>query len=251
MSNSIQELKPVLEQKPAKSIITRGVIYSAINVSYVKEAISSAKSFKKVCPDIPITLYTDHPEAVDVASKSLFEHVIKIDMKEMKDKKIKIVPYAKLSKIRSMSTFPYDITLYLDCDTKVVRPIYELFELGKTNDIVIANSPKLDKSKKPYTLASYVWPKHYNSGMIIYSNNERVKQLFKSWQELVLKDKNIYTKYDGKFWDQPKLVELLNAPKSPIKLKVVVNTLYNARGSMLARMKKDGKYKTVKIVHKH
>ena len=244
---------PKLLSKPLSpnSKLTRGVVYSAITIPYVEEAIRSAKTLKKVCPDIPITLYTDQVNIAQKANSNIFHQILSINMKEMNDKKMKLVPYAKLSKIRSMASFPYDITLYLDTDTKIVKPIYELFDYGQQYDITIANSPKLNKTKVPYTLSSYVWPKHYNSGVVLYRNNSQVQQLFSQWQKKVLQDKNIYRKHSGKFWDQPKLVELLNDKNCPIKLKVVPNTIYNARHTILPRMKKDGKYKNVKIIHKH
>lgn len=229
---------------------TKGVIYLAIGKDYAKEAIKSASSFKKVCNNIPITIYTNYRSVVE-KEKGLFDSICDVDMKEMKDGGYKLAPYAKLNKIKAMASFPYDVTLYLDCDTKIRKSIEELFDFEGKYDMCIANSPKLDKSVRPYKLVDYHKKGAYNSGVIVYRKNDKIRELFGKWLENCKQDRNIYVKYNGKFFDQPKLVELLNRDDCDIKLKVLENKIYNVRHTMIDKVKKDGIYGAVKIVHKH
>jgi len=248
------DVLPDQEEPIAKAIPPRsktiGVVYLAFGDKYVKEAILSARSFKKFHPRIPITVHTNKPKVMQ-KYKKLFHRVRAVPNKPVKTKGYKVAPYAKLNKIKAMASFPYDITLYLDCDTTIRGRIRELFELGKKHDICIANSPLLDKTKRPFKLVSYRRPKAYNSGVIVFQKNPRVVKLFREWLALCQKDKNIFLKNKGKFYDQPKLVLLLNRPDSEIDLKVIPNTVYNVRHTMLARVKRDRLFSKVKIVHKH
>lgn len=231
---------------------SHGIIYSAVGRSYNKEAISSARSVKKIHPKIKITIFTDNPSFVKASASGLFHQIKKIDIKPMKQKGYKTAPYAKIQKIKNMSTFPYDITLYLDCDTKIKGPIKELFKkhiVGK--DMCIANSPHLDKSTRPFGLIKYRRHKAYNSGVIVYQKNDRTKELFRKWLKRAENDPNIYKSKSGKFYDQPKLVALLNRKENDIKLKVIPNTIFNVRHTMISKMVTDKIIQHAKIIHKH
>ena len=111
-----------------------GIVYSAVGLNYNQEAITSAKSVKRFHPDAKITIYSDHPKFLESKFKNLFHRIRPIDIKPIKIDKYKVAPYAKLQK-KAMSSFPYDITLYLDCDTKVYKPIKELFIDAKIQQI--------------------------------------------------------------------------------------------------------------------
>lgn len=252
-SEQLVTIKPNLEeqehtspplQSPPK---TFGVIYLACGKKYVQEAIKSARSFKRFHPKIPITIHTDSAPLAR-SYPNLFNRVIRVSPKKPG---MKIAPAAKLNKIKAMASSPYDVTLYLDCDTKILKPIGELFEMGKNYDLMIANSPMLDKTIVPYRLVSYVRPKAYNSGVIVYRKNEKIQNLFTSWLRKSKKDPKIWEKNKGSFFDQPKLVSLLNRPDPGINFKVIPNVLYNARHTMIPRLKSQRLYKNVKIIHTH
>lgn len=52
--------------------INKGVIYFVTgNLRYLKECVFSAKSLKKHCPDIPITLFTDRTDI----KKNFFDEI--------------------------------------------------------------------------------------------------------------------------------------------------------------------------------
>lgn len=226
---------------------TCGVIYLAYGKKYIMEAIKSARSFKKFHRGIPISVYTDH-ESTAARYPELFARVVGLDPAK---RGFKISAYAKLEKIKAMRDSPYEVTLYLDCDTVVLKPIGELFKRVAGYDMMIANSPHLDTSQKPYRLVAFAKPKAYNSGVIMYQKNERMAKLFRGWLSLSSQDKNTLMKVRESFYDQPKLVKLLNSKKSDIKLKVIPNVIYNARHTMIPRLKKQHLYSKVKIIHTH
>lgn len=230
---------------------TFGIVISAVMVNYTLEAIKSAKNIKKVSPNIPITLHTSHPLLIDNKTKCYFDKIITIDISNLKKSGYKVAAYAKICKIKAMKSFPYDTTLYLDCDTKIVKSIDELFNLEIKYDISICNSPWLDKTKIPYKLVKYQKPKAYNSGVILYKNNPKINKLFEQWISLCQKDEARLQKSNNKFFDQPKLVNLLNKNDLNIIINVLPNTIYNARHTMFKKLKKDKLWNNVKIFHSH
>jgi len=244
-------------ESKAKTPKTMGVVYVAVGDSYIKELIKSARSFKKYMPKIPITAHASRPAMLH-RHRNLFQHIHKIDVSPIKKGEYTTDPYAKFNKVKIMNTFPYDLTLYLDVDTEIrgdLRPLFRVLDQNKENiqyDLAMANSPLLDKSVRPYRMAKYVRPTMYNSGVVLYKKNQAMKNLFGRWLkrcEQVLSTKKARHR---KLCDQSQLAILLNEkPSRPVKLKIVPNKVYNARHTMLPRIKKDGIYHKVKIVHKH
>tara|TARA_R100001163_G_C5067722_1_gene207100 strand:- start:4755 stop:5678 length:924 start_codon:yes stop_codon:yes gene_type:complete len=253
--NDVNDVKDNKSKLKSKSNTVKppsyGVVYLAFGLSYLKEAVKSARSFKKFHPRIPISIWTDNVAQASKYTK-LFHKIHLVKSKPVRENGFKVAAYAKLHKIKAMAASPYDITLYLDCDTKVRSQIGDLFKIANNYDIVIANSPKLDKTVKPFRLVSYRRPKAYNSGMIVYRKNEITDKLFKHWLKDAKADPKIYVNNRDKFFDQPKLVKLLNKPfPAEIKMKVVPNIIYNARHTMISKLKRDKLWNNVKIVHQH
>lgn len=234
-----------------------GVVYLAFGKKYIHEAIASARSFKKFHPKVGITIWSDEAKMLQERfGGNLFQNVVQVDLDEYRRGNYRVAPYAKLNKIMAMRSFPYQVTLYLDCDTKVKKPIGELFKWGTQHDICIANSPKLDKTVRPFRLVNYRRKGAYNSGVVVFREGEAVAKLFDRWLALCYQDKNIYQKgVNGskakKFYDQPKLVKLLNQKNRGVSVRVIPNTLYNVRHTMIPTMRKEGILKKTKIIHKH
>lgn len=228
-----------------------GIIISAVMVNYTLEAIKCTKNIKKVSPNISVTLHTSHPDIIDKSTTKLFDKIVKIDISLMKKSGYKTAAFAKICKIKAMSSFPYNRTLYLDCDTKVVKPIDEIFNIDTNTDIAICNSPWLDKNTIPYKLIKYQKPNAYNSGVILYRNNHKIQNMFTQWVELCEKDIARLQSSNIKFFDQPKLVKILSKKDNIINIKVLPNTIYNARHTMFRKLKKDKLWSKVKIFHSH
>jgi hypothetical protein len=88
-----------------------GVLYVAFKDKFIREAIGSATSLKKVSPGLHVSLFCDaDPKA------ACFDHARVVSITGWRCK----VDYLPQS--------PYERTIYLDSDTKVVFPIEDVFE---------------------------------------------------------------------------------------------------------------------------
>lgn len=141
--------------------MTNGVLYIASGDDYVNEAISSAQSLRRQMPDISIALAT-----TDRVDSDVFDTVIDHES-----------PYAGVGQsIITPDLMPYDRTLYLDTDTYVADPIYELFEILDEHEMCFARGNGDIALPKPYD----AW-KEFNTGVIGYKASDSVAALFERW----------------------------------------------------------------------
>jgi Nucleotide-diphospho-sugar transferase len=188
---------------------------------YFEEALYSASSAKRHMPDISITLFTD----VDTSS-DIVDTIVHIESPN----------YDLRDKVQYMKQSPYEYTLFLDTDTYICQPIYELFDMLDRFEIAAVHEGGHQGYPVPDIPDSFP---EFNSGVILFRNIERVHQLFDHW----------LTKYDSEVWlvrgrhfDQPALREMLY--KSDLSLGILTSQ-YNCRFI-------DGGYVvgSVKILHR-
>jgi len=85
-----------------------GFVYVAsLRRGYYRAAKNSALSLLDYWPDAKITLFT-HPEWIEPGDEEIFENIITDG-----------VPYHKRAKLWALDKTPYDLTVYMDCDTEV------------------------------------------------------------------------------------------------------------------------------------
>jgi len=166
----------------------QGVLYLATGDKYVQEAIYSAKSVKKTNPDLSITILTDTPIQTEI---NCFDNVILDDDLNHQ--------YGLLQP----DMFPYDRTLFLDTDTFVCERISELFSLLNDFDLAVVHSPgrpELD-DRHDHFLDGEIPDSFplYNSGVIAYADNKRVREVFTKWNQLYEQ----YSHFEGMEWNQP------------------------------------------------
>lgn len=168
--------------------MTQGYIYVASNnvggikeTDYIKEAIFSAESLRKVDPNAQICLFTD---------KDFTHEVFNI---------VKIVKMSLRCKQQVLMDSPFDKTILLDTDTYINNDISDLFDLLDKYDIVGCNCysrkrvfPNLPEYMKiPYPFAEL------NTGVVGYNKNDKFKHFFDLWN-------HYYNKYKKTIqWDQP------------------------------------------------
>jgi lipopolysaccharide biosynthesis glycosyltransferase len=148
-----------------------GVLYVAFKDKFIREAIGSATSLKKVSPGLHVSLFCDaDPKA------ACFDHARVVSITGWRCK----VDYLPQS--------PYERTIYLDSDTKVVFPIEDVFETLDRFDLAACQ----DFARKRRTMAAnipayaeipYGFPEH-NGGVIAYRRNEATRVFFEDWQRL-------------------------------------------------------------------
>lgn len=174
-----------------------GVLYITTGLAYTKMALHSASSVKDHNPNLPIFLFTDQKE-LDLSGVDGFDYI-----KE---------PHVR-SKLDYLNSTPFDETLFLDADTKVVCQIESLFTLLERFEIALAQAPKRNDFKTLQTWninLPYSFPQ-LNTGVILYKSNDGVRQLLNDWKEAY--HANAFSK------DQVTLRELLW--KSPLKLGIL------------------------------
>jgi hypothetical protein len=154
-----------------------GVIYIAFGERYVGEAIFSAESLKQQS-DLPITLFTD----LGVSSPFI-------------DSVVKINPEHKRAKVDFIGESPYERTLYLDSDTKIVRDISDVFGILDKFDVAAAHdhSRKTSRwsSKVPaYAAIPYAFPE-YNGGVLLFRRSEAAQAFLALWRTRFHENKHL------------------------------------------------------------
>jgi len=220
--------------------MTNGVVYIAVgNIKYIKECIFSAKSLKQFCPDLSITLFTDNTSI----RSSCFDS-IKFINDEINPMKIKV---------KYLCESPYQKTLFLDSDTQVKAPLYEMFNELDEFDIGLASYPKIDRNYIPAKLVSYEQENLYNTGVVLFKDSIPTTKFFQKWLDAVMLQ-NSSDMWAGHYCDQHYFNELIangTHYECGVNLKLLPNKLYNVRPPMISPLIKTGEIKQAKIIHCH
>jgi len=223
-----------------------GIVYVATKLDrYVEEAFLSADSAKERCPALPITLFTDrldHPlcatdrfdtvaPAPDVTGISL------------------AWPEGKLRRLLGLRNTPYEYTLHLDADTRVVTyQLMPLFDLLDEFDVAMVETAIDDSACR----AQY-GRRMFNAGFILYKRNKLVWEWLAEWAAIAERNfrwadkdplprvaslrhvpservrRNLLT------MDQTSLVEILSPEINKFGLKLkILDSSWIYRGSMLS-----------------
>ena len=220
---------------------TKGVIYTAGgDISFVKEAIFSAKTLKRHNPRLKTTLFTTFK-----GIKSKYFDQIVYHPPTMHPMKYKII---------DMLSSPYDFTLYLDTDTMVTDKIYEIFDFLLIYDIGFTHRVKAKWSKHPEFI-DYIDFETIQTGFLLYRKNERVINFLKAWNEEMQKNPDNEIRSGLPTGDQATLNRLIKEKDLlnlyELKYFFLPNKVYNARPWLWAQAKKDGEWKQIKIFHDH
>lgn len=169
------------------SSIYRGVIYFAVGQKYLQEAIISAQSVRRQMPDLPLAIFSDVP-----APSEIFDYCLEV----AKDCSL------KRQKMYALLNTPFEQTLFLDTDTYMIAPVYELFELIEDGyqfaaalshwwAISSQNCEKSDSIAKTEVQERYLRENgvpisfaNINSGLMIFNNVPETRNLFTKWDEL-------------------------------------------------------------------
>ena len=148
---------------------SRGVIYVACGESYVEAASASARSVRECSPSLATHLFTGRADCVD----PIFDGVTRIEN-----------PHRR-SKVDWILETPFDRTLYLDADTRVVDDISEMFELLDRFDLAIAHAHRRNhpNTSTVWNLQLPVSFPQLNSGVILFRRNDRTHDLLGAWRE--------------------------------------------------------------------
>ena len=154
------------------------------------------------------------------------------------------------NKVKYLYESPYEYTLFIDTDTQIIKPIYEIFDLLKSHDLAIANVPQIVRRYYPAKLISYVEVNPYNlynTGVILFKKNQSNEKFFSKWlEEVMLNDPSVTDQYYF-----CKLIHEKYHVECGINFMLFPNKIYNVRPPMVLPLKKSGEWNNVKIVHCH
>jgi len=129
----------------------------------LKETVESATSVKRHNPNIHITFVTNAAIAKDF---EVFDEV----------KPITAAKKVHRAKYYEMALTPYERTLFLDSDTRVLVDVSSFATILDTYDIAMARRIQDRRYDWQFGLLD-----SYNSGVVLYKMNEAVATLFERW----------------------------------------------------------------------
>lgn len=210
--------------------VSYGVLYVAtFQERFIVEAAASAKSLKKYCPHISISLCTNIPDSKWIKDE-YFDNVIIIEPDSSLGTEW---GQGLLSRISSLPLSPYEKTLHVDSDTRFLDgKVLELFDVLEDYEIgMVEDSPSISIGVKAYQ------GRMFNGGAILYKKCDKIKTLFKEWKSLfqiqlegyaqdplpeikyMSRIKDIFTRRKLMTHDQLALVQLLGPETNTLNLK--------------------------------
>jgi len=159
--------------------MTWGVNYTAIAGApiYVEWACFSAKTIKKIIPDVRTSLYTNKP---DMARKCQWMD----DVLEAPDYAHEDWQGAKIDGILASEKLGYDVTLHADADTVFLADVSDVFGLMETGKFDLATTITRDQRKRRYPMRGvHDGFSFHNNGVIFFVWNDATRKFFKDWHD--------------------------------------------------------------------
>ena len=147
----------------AKVNLRQGIIYLAFGANYHAEAKRSIASLRLVSPNLPITVITDSPWAGESQPDTFL---------------VRAYTDGFASKPLYIGDSPYERTLYLDTDTYIARDLTPVFGLLNFYDIGVRFG-----GAQLYEPDGLEYHLQCNSGVILFNNSERTKEVFERWRD--------------------------------------------------------------------
>lgn len=200
----------------------KGFIYIAYGEKFLLEAVFSAQTLRNNVPNADITLFTEEVSKSFRERLNIFDQIIEKKMEN-----------SYIDKPICMKNTPYYRTIFLDSDTCVCEDISSLFNLLNYFDIAAVLSPNYPLG--PKWDPELVNLPEYNTGMILYRNNENINNFFDEWEKTYRERKHLDAH------DQPSMsLALARSSVRMINLPFEFNFLFN-HSSIL--------WENVKILH--
>lgn len=172
---------------------SRGVLYVATGPSHIRAAIKSALSVQRTNPGLPIHLFADLERQCLDARLRPQPFTSWANISE---------PHAR-SKVDYISQTPFDHTLYLDNDTRVLTDLGDAFDLLQHFDVALSHANKREVPLKEAKLrmpVPHAFPE-YNTGIIFFRRNPATAAALERWKRLYQESYELV--------DQPSLREIL------------------------------------------
>jgi hypothetical protein len=142
-----------------------GVLYVAAGPEFVEEAVASARSLRASNPHVPVAIFTDQ----DVGQYHAIFDIVRPILDPRRDSN---------DKIQGIAGTPFQKTVFIDTDTRILRDISDLKLLLDRFDIAFAFDPIRSDQEQPSIPDCFPT---FNSGMLAYKRSEKTAKLFKDW----------------------------------------------------------------------
>ncbi len=214
----------------------RGVVYACSHLDWIAETVRSSLSFAKHMPDIerhffvPARLLQQCHEDLGEA----FTKIIGLDR----------IAYVHRPRFESMLRVELDQIIFIDGDTLLLAPVYELFEVLEQFDIAVTIAPHLFHPKAVAGGVYDMLPKvsmampEWNGGLLVAKKSDRFRQFVVAWDALFYKCVN-----RGYLLDQASLRSALAT--SDLRIATLSNN-YNFRANLEQAI-----WGKVRILHAH
>ena len=187
------------------------LLVASYSQTYYDAAIRCAISLRDHHPDARIVLFT-HADFIKDSDRYLFEDVITG------------IPYHMRAKLWALDKTPFDITLYLDCDTEIWHnDISNIFDLLGDSDIAITN---IREYAGKGTNVSKTEKMTHHCGVFLYRKNTTISFMQKWWCDYLIQTTRgpwPYPEYESnmKPWDQFTFWRLLKEEFKNIKVSIL------------------------------
>jgi hypothetical protein len=163
---------------------SEGVLYVATGARYLEEAAAAARAGRPHGNGRPVAVVTDDVDAA-LATACFDQCLPHPDPRR-----------SYRDKIPGLLDLPFERTLFLDCDARLIAPADGLFALLEHHDLAAAHAPVRLPSGWRDASAPVFFPE-LNSGVILLRRGPKQQSLVRRWLDL----------YDevGQAWDQATL----------------------------------------------
>jgi len=146
-----------------------GIAMVATGQKHVEEALETMTINRRVVDSLPSTVYTDQPDSFRGLSD-----VVAVAMAECR--------YNYRDKVAALAELPYEKTLFLDTDARVVGAVDDLFQILDYYDFCGSYAPVRWAQWKDHEVPDGL--PEINSGVMGFRRNRRTRKLVESWLKI-------------------------------------------------------------------
>ena len=214
----------------------RGIVYACSHRDWVPETIRSAQSFAEHMPDIDRHFFAPPAliERFRVQLEPAFQRIIPLER----------LDFSHRPRFEAMHRAEFDQAIFIDGDTLLLMPVYELFDVLVQFDIAAAIAPQLfhpDAVRKrlydELPRVSMAVPE-WNTGVIVARRSAAVAAFLNSWR--LLFTQSIKREF---IMDQPSFRSAVAT--SGLRIATLAN-IYNIRANVEQHIRGH-----VRILHAH
>lgn len=145
-----------------------GLVYCATGSRHFAEACQSVRHNRKIMPNVGYALFTDAAHAE--AARADFDEVSVIESPS----------FSYDDKIEAMERSPYPKSLFVDTDTALIEPLYEIIDLLETFDLAYTHEVHRGTNYEPDCPECFVEP---CTAVMAFVKSDATARLWRQWRE--------------------------------------------------------------------